>query len=66
MTKRQEIAIRALASAIVNFIIVPLILICGINWLLEAGGHSLLPYSLSSWIGAVFVTTAFKARIAEK
>ena len=59
--KTKAEALGALFGTLLSaFVFAPLLLICGLNWLLEAAGHSQLPYSWASWFGACLVASAFR------
>ena len=44
----------------------PFVLILGINFLLEAAGVALLPYTFGTWFGSWCILTAFKTGLATR
>lgn len=62
MKKANKIA-ELLGALSVSVLVKPLLLICGINWLLEALGNTQIPYSLASWFGGVLLIMAFNVTI---
>ncbi len=44
----------------------PFVLILGVNFLLEAYGLTLLPYTFGTWFGSFCILTAFKSGLATR
>lgn len=64
---KTSTAIAELLGALaVTMLVKPLMLICGINWLLEVATLNQVPYALSSWFGALLVIMAFNVTINTK
>ena len=66
MTTKKELAEvlgRLVVCIAVGTVINPLLIICGLNWLLEAAGYAMIPYTLASFTGALILLTAFKLKV---
>jgi hypothetical protein len=53
--KNKMIQLTGLALIIAIAVLYPFLLICGLNFLLEAAGFALLPYTIGTWFGALLV-----------
>ena len=64
--KTSHAVAELLGALAVTMLVKPLMLICGINWLLEVATLNQVPYSLASWFGALLVIMAFNVTINTK
>ena len=62
---RSEQLGSALAEFVILFLGKPLLLICGLNWLLETQ-HQQVPYTVATWFGATLVIRGFRLTTAKK
>jgi hypothetical protein len=60
-----RVFIRLIATIVVSFVALPLLLILGVNLIVSAAGVTAIPLTLSSYAGAVFVRVALLARIGD-
>ena len=59
-----ELVGKILFGLLLNFVIAPLLLICGINWVLEGLGLALIPYTLATYFGALVFRMGLKLKVS--
>lgn len=64
MSVKEDLGVTAFGLIIIAILLAtPLILVAGLNFLLEAGGYPELPYNLNSWFGAAIILFSLKLRV---
>lgn len=61
--KTSHAVAELLGALSITVLVKPLLLICGVNWLLEAVALTQISYSLATWFGALLIIVAFNVTL---